>query len=136
MYERLLDKSKQPSIEDLEIYCGENKDNFIALNNYLSENFFTIQEVRFPYGNNYGWCITHRKGKKLICDVFAEAGAFTVMLRLSDQQFESVYSRLLEYSKKYIDNCYPCGNGGWIHYQVTNSDYLEDIKILLETKLK
>ncbi|MCX4316864.1 MAG: hypothetical protein OSJ52_09555 [Lachnospiraceae bacterium] len=29
--------------------------------------------------------------KKLLCNIFAEAGAFTVMMRLTDAQYETVY---------------------------------------------
>jgi len=136
MFERLLDKNTEPSFSELECYCGENKERFIELNKYLSEQFFTSQEIRFPYGKSYGWCVTHRRDKKLICDIFAEAGAYTVMLRLTDAQFMAIYSELKEYTQKYIDNRYPCGSGGWIHYRVISDDNLYDIKCLLNAKCK
>ena len=60
-----------------------------------------------------------------------EAGAFTVMLRLSDTQFASVYEQLQPYAKEYVDNRYPCGNGGWIHYRVCEEAHMEDIQRLL-----
>lgn len=46
----------------------------------------TNQKITFPYGNHYGWAITHRKGQKLICRIFPE--------------------------KELIDNKYPCNDGG------------------------
>ena len=35
---------------------------------------------------------------------------------------------------KNIDNKYPCGDGGWIHYRVICQEHFEDIKKLLEIK--
>ena len=53
---------------------------------------------------------------------FAEDNAFTVMVRLSDKQFGSVYGHVQTYTQAYIDHKYPCGDGGWIHYRVTCED--------------
>lgn len=134
MYERLLDKSDRPTKEALASYCGEGRERFQALNEALSARFATEQEIRFPYGNRYGWCITHRRRGKLICDVFAEAGAFTVMLRLSDRQYAAVYPALHADAQGCVDRRYPCGDGGWIHFRVLNAEQLSDITLLLNEK--
>ena len=134
MFERMLEKDKKPSLDELAGYCGENGARFRALNDHLSAQYATTQEIRFPYGNRYGWCVTHRKGKKLICDVFAEAGAFTVMLRLSDRQFAAVSPVLQADTQREIDNRYPCGDGGWLHYRVTDDQRQRDIERLLREK--
>lgn len=134
MYERMLNKEIKPSIEDMSLYIGSRSKLFHMFNSFLSDHYETTQEMRFPYGKKYGWCITHRKGKKLICDVFAEVDAFTVMVRLSNPQFHKVYNTLQLETKKIIDNKYPCGNGGWIHYRVLTEKHLEDIQILLSAK--
>lgn len=135
MYERMLDKTKVPTIDGLTEYCGNMSELFSSINDWLKVEFETESKIAFPYGNNYGWGISHRKKKKLICNVFAEKGAFTVMMRLSDKQFQSVFSSLRKYTQNIIDNKYPCGDGGWIHYRVTSTDDLEDIKTLLTVKL-
>lgn len=134
MYERMLDKKTTPSIEEMAKFCGENSERFSSLNDWLAKSFGTEQKIVFPYGNNYGWGVAHKKKGKLMCNVFAEKGAFTVMMRLSDKQYKSVYDKLREYTQKYIDDKYPCGDGGWIHYRVLGEEQLEDIKILLLMK--
>lgn len=134
MYERMLNKEIKLSIEDMSLYIGSRSKLFHMFNSFLSDHYETTQEMRFPYGKKYGWCITHRKGKKLICDVFGEVDAFTVMVRLSNPQFHKVYNTLQLETKKIIDNKYPCGNGGWIHYRVLTKEDLEDIQILLSAK--
>lgn len=134
MYERMLNKQEVPTTEEMTAYCGENAELFTRVNEWMTENYGTVQEITFPYGNSYGWGIAHRKRKKLLCNIFAEDNAFTVMIRLSDKQFGSVYEQVLEYTKEYIDNRYPCGDGGWIQYRVTCKEHFEDIKKLLAVK--
>ena len=94
MYERMLDKQNKPAFDDMAAYCGKGMELFIRINEWLSDTCGTVQEITFPYGNKYGWAVAHRKKKKLICNVFAENGAFTVMIRLSNAQFHLVYDRL------------------------------------------
>lgn len=135
MYERMLNKQEKPTIDDMAAYCGENAERFTLLNKWLSKTYETVQKITFPYGNKYGWGIAHRKKQKLICNVFAENNSFTVMMRLSDQQFSSVYSQLQKYTQEYIDCRYPCGDGGWIQYRITDKEHLSDIQKLLSLKV-
>lgn len=87
MYERMLNKQIVPTIQEMTKYCAENAERFSMINGWLTTTFATEQKVVFPYGNKYGWGIGHYKKKKLMCNVFAEAGAFTVMMRLTNVQF-------------------------------------------------
>ena len=134
MYGRMLDKRKQPTREEMAAYCGGNSELFAALDEWLARTYRTERKIAFPYGNNYGWGIAHRKKKKLMCYIFAEEGAFPVMMRLTDKQFETAYPRLRDYAREYIDRKYPCGDGGWIHYRVTDREQLADAETLLALK--
>lgn len=136
MYERMLDKREKPTIKEMTAHCGECAELFTLLNEWLSDIYGTVQEVVFPYGNGYGWGIAHRDAlkKRLVCNIFAEENAFTVMMRLSNAQYEAVYEQVCAYTQRYIDERYPCGDGGWIQYRVTNSEHFEDIKKLLSVK--
>ena len=134
MFERMLNKQAMPTIEEMIEFCGENAERFTLLNEWITSVFDTEQKIVFPYGNNYGWGIAHKKKNKLICNIFAEDNAFTVMMRLSDKQYKTVYHQLSKYTQEYIDNKYPCGDGGWIHYRITCKEHLDDIKTLLSVK--
>jgi len=57
-----------------------------------------------------------------------------VILRLTNKQFELVYDRLSDYTQRYIDNKYQCGEGGWIHYRVLCEEHLKDGQELLVIK--
>lgn len=131
MYERMLNKQEVPTIAEMMAYCGKSAELFTMLNEWLSQSYETVQKVTFPYGNKYGWGIAHRKKQKLICNIFAEDNAFTVMMRLSNEQSESVYSQVQKYTQEYIDNKYPCSEGGWIQYRVICKQHFDDIQKLL-----
>ena len=134
MYERMLNKQAVPTIEEMTAYCDDNAQRFTELNDWLTKTCNTVQKITFPYGNGYGWGVAHRIKKKLICNIFAEDIAFSVLMRLSDKQYASVYEIVQIYTKDYIDGKYPCGDGGWIHYRVTCPEHLEDVKNLLAVK--
>mgnify|MGYP000176827678 CR=1 FL=1 len=134
MYERMLNKQEVPTVADMTAFCGENAELFTLLNDWLFEVYGTERQVVFPYGNKYGWGMAHKMKKKLVCNVFPESNAYTVMIRLSDKQYESVYGNLQQYTQEYIDNKYPCGDGGWIHYRVTCRENFEDIQKILSIK--
>ncbi len=136
MYERMLDKETTPTLEEMTAFCGENAERFARINRWLTDAFGTQQRIVFPYGKRYGWGVGHYQKKKLICNIFAEAGAFTVMLRLSNAQFESVYAQLHQDAQDHIDRKYPCGDGGWIHFRVTDQTREEDIRSLLAVKCR
>ena len=134
MYERMLNKQEEPNIEQMATYCGDCADLFTQLNKWLSDSYRTVQEITFPYGNHYGWGIAHRRKKKLICHVFAEKNAFTVMIRLTNKQFDSIYDKVDTDTQEQINHKYPCGDGGWLHYRVTNKKQFGDIQMLLSVK--
>nr|WP_308623762.1 DUF3788 family protein [uncultured Eisenbergiella sp.] len=136
MYERMLTKQEIPTMEDLVRHCGINGELYRELNDFLAKEWDTQQQIRFPYGNSYGWGVKHSRKNKLICDMFAEDQAFTLMLRMDNRQFEGVYQELLPYTREVIDGRYPCGDGGWIHYRILCREHLEDAKKMLIWKCK
>ena len=135
MYERMLDKNIKPTLEQMALYAGATKIFFLSLNEWLSQTFGTLSQIDFPYGNKYGWGVAHRKKRRLICYIFGEKDAFTVMLRLSNTVAEAAKKGVTAYTRTLLDNKYPCGDGGWIHYRVTDNESYEDIRKLLTLKL-
>lgn len=69
-----------------------------------------------------------------MCNIFAENDAFTVMMRLTNVQYEAIYDEMKKYTQEFIDKKYLCGNGGWRQYRVICQEHYEDIKKLLEVK--
>ena len=135
MYERLLDKTLSPSFEDLIAYSNECGDLWFKLDNYMLNTFSAQKQIRFPYGNTYGWSCKYSVKSKHVCDIFAESGAFALHFRISDQQLASVYNDPSDYAKEICDNKYPCKGGGWITYRVLSQTHVNDAKMLLSAKV-
>jgi hypothetical protein len=140
MYERMLNKEIVPTEEAIKEHIGKKAlENMIIIKNAMEKAYKINMELRFPYGNKYGWGyrISDEK-KKYLFDIFFEKGGINIMLKAeikSESQIEK-YSKLSEEGKKYWENRYPCGNGGWIHYRIVNKKHLKDIGIFLSIKTK
>ena len=131
MHERMLNRQVMPTAAEMAACCGDNAARFSALNRWLADTFGTEQSVVFPYGNHYGWCIAHRKKRTLFCNVFPEAQAFTVMLRLTSAQCRAAYAEGSDQAKELLDHTYPCGDGGWLHDRITDDAALHEVQALL-----
>ncbi|MGN1399251.1 MAG: DUF3788 family protein [Erysipelotrichaceae bacterium] len=99
MFERMLNKQIVPTIEEMTAHCTDNAEDFAMINSWLTNTFSTEQKISFPYGNKYGWSIRHYKKKKLICNIFPEVGAFTIMMRLTNKQYKTLYDSLQKYTQ-------------------------------------
>lgn len=136
MYERLLNKEQKPSFEDLLKHCGASGVLWIELENFLQASYELQKLIRFPYGNKEGWGVKYAHRAKHICDIFAESGAFTVFFRLDNKAINNVEHELNDYSIDVCNSKYPCGDGGWIRYRVTDGSQIKDIKKLIEARRK
>ncbi|MDD4292189.1 MAG: DUF3788 domain-containing protein [Clostridia bacterium] len=121
-------------MDEFSDYCGESKSLLLRLNDYLQSKLGLVAELRFPYGNSYGWGVKYAKKSRHICDVFAENGSFTVMLRLTNAQCEQLYPDLTDYAKECIDRKYPCGEGGWLNCRILTEQQLCDATKMLALK--
>lgn len=72
MYERLLNKMLSPTFTDLLKYSGACSNLWIMLDDYLRKEFSAKQQIRFPYGNQYGWSSKYSLMNRHICDVCGE----------------------------------------------------------------
>jgi len=141
MYERLLDKNASPSEDFIRKYLGvESYHNLLELEKYLNAHYDLKKEIKFPFGNSYGWGYKYSHKSSHLCYAFFESGAFTITLQLGDPCVAAVNKILPALSAKANElwkNRYRCGKqGGWIHYRVISADELNDIFSLIAAKKK
>ena len=141
MYERLLDKSTSPSEDFIRKYLGtESYHNLLEFEKYLNAHYDLKKEIKFPFGNSYGWGYKYSHKSSHLCYAFFESGAFTITLQLGDPCVAAVNRILPALSAKANElwkNRYHCGKqGGWIHYRVISADELNDIFPLIAAKKK
>lgn len=140
MYERVLDNNRQPTKREIYETVGSDRVELLKeLEQFLSDNYDLVSELRFLFGNNYGWGTKYSHKNKHLCYVFFEKGAFTITIQLGNNQLPKLYEKLSALSPKTNElwnNRYPCGEGGWIHYRVLDQEDLNEIKELIIIKRK
>ena len=141
MYERLLDKSVVPDEATIREHLGEKTAKRLTdMESRLHEDYQLSRELRFPFGNSYGWGYKYSHKSNHLCYAFFEKNAFTVMLQIGDKQvpiLESKLQSLLSKTQDLWKNRYPCGEyGGWLHYRVLSGDELTDVIKLLAIRKK
>lgn len=136
MYERLLDKNVIPDDSTIREHLGEDSYKRLAtMESRLHKAYQLSKELKFPFGNSYGWGYKFSHKSSHLCYAFFEESAFTVMLQVGDKQvsiLESQLPSLLHKTQDLWENRYPCGErGGWVHYRVLSDDELTDVIELL-----
>ena len=141
MFERIFDKNTVPDEAAIVGHLGqESHERLIALEDRLKKCYQLSRELKFPFGNSYGWGYKYSHGSSHLCYVFFEKGAFTVTLQIGDKMVpaaESILPSLLRKTQDLWKNRYPCGEcGGWIHYRVLSDEELADVISLIAIRKK
>lgn len=138
--ERFMDKNVIPTSLEIGDFLGKEAYNRLSkLETFLHDSYDLIRELKFPFGNNYGWGYKYSHKNKLLCYVFFERGSFTVTITIGKNELKKLYKELdkmIPKTKKLWKNRYPCGDGGWIHYRVENDNELMDVQKLVCIKKK
>ena len=132
MYERLLDKNDPPTEDAIRAYIGKDACALLQLfEEFLDSHYDMHRELKFPFGNHYGWGYKYSHKTSHLCYVFFESGAVTVTLQLGDNCAAKVKEMLPRLSPKANElwrGRYPCGQeGGWLHDRVFSEKDLGDI---------
>jgi len=141
MYDRMLDKHATPDETAIFEHLGsESSQRLAGMESRLRECYHLARDLKFPFGNEYGWGYKYSHKTSHLCYVFFEKNAFTVMLQVGDKQVgavETVLPSLLPQTRELWKTRYPCGEkGGWIHYRVMSDNELEDVLKLLFIRKK
>jgi hypothetical protein len=141
MYERLLDKNNPPVADFISRFIGARGHALLLkFEDFLSNNYQLSKEMKFPFGNNYGWGYKYSHKSSHLCYVFFESGSFTVTLQLGDNcvsKINQILPGLSQKTQELWQNRYPCGKqGGWIHYRVIDKDELNDVLEFVKVKKK
>jgi len=136
-FERLLDEGSAPSIGAIKKTIGQkNVPAWKDLREYLKRAYEIEPELLF-YGKKYGWAYKYRKSSKTLCALFAEKGAFTVLITLGKKELEKLDPDLPKLSKKMqdlISSTQLLHDGKWLWIRLPNVGNVEDIKTILQVK--
>ena len=110
MYERMLNKQVVPTIDEIIEHIGKRSfENLEFIKKSLEKIHDTIFELRFPYGNKYGWgykvawVVKNNSKPRYLFDIFFEKGSINIMCRLKIQTEDEIekFNKLSEEGKNH-----------------------------------
>ncbi len=143
MHERMMDKTTQPSDEDMINIIGQPiADAWTVLRRFLGETY-DIVPIFDSGGKKYGWNLQHRAGGRPLCEMYPENGSFTALVVLGKQELEQALERIdtfgltvrqtLVETPRYHDGC-------WMYIRVSDpltcQQDVQDIQQLILIKKK
>lgn len=139
MYERMLDKRTVPTIEQIIQHIGKPAfDRLYKVEQQLHNLFSLKRELKFPFGNKYGWGYKYSHRTKHLFYVFFIKDGLLFFLQIGDKQVPLLEERLPKLSTKANEvwmNRYPCGDhGGWVNYPLYEDDELNSLIDMVQIK--
>jgi hypothetical protein len=137
-YERMLDKTNQPSEEDILTTLAEAKDNWLDLRAYIEAHYPFTPELKF-FAKKYGWTVRYARKGKTLCYLFPEKGAFSALVILGCKETERAlaqFDELSQSTRQVFEDTPQLHDGRWLWVRVTSTTEVEDIKKLLSFKRK
>ncbi|HNB51959.1 MAG TPA: DUF3788 domain-containing protein [Anaerolineales bacterium] len=143
MHERMMDKSVQPSDEEMLNWIGYPiAEEWGTLRQFLAETY-EIVPIFNAGGKRYGWNLQYRLGGRPLCEMYPEHGSFTALVILGKAELEQALERLetfqaivrqaLTQSPRYHDGC-------WMYIRVSDPQTCQqdvrDIEELILIKRK
>lgn len=143
MYERMMDKTTQPTDMDMITTIGQPlAQAWTALRLFLVETYH-IAPIFNSGGKKYGWNLQHRLGGRPLCEMYPEHGSFTALVILGGAELEQALQKLdtfgatvqraLVETPRYHDGC-------WMYIRVadpqTCQQDVQDIQQLILIKKK
>lgn len=137
-YERLSDKSNQPTHDDIKNWVGETLDLWENIHDFISQNYDFNRELAF-FSKNYGWTVRYRKAKKTLASFFPERSAFSVLLVLGKEEAERVDQIRSELDMDFLtvfDHTEQLHDGRWLWIRILNRDHSDSLIKVLTIKRK
>jgi hypothetical protein len=143
MHERMMEKSTQPSDEDMINWIGQPiADAWIALRQFLEQTYHIVP-IFNAGGKRYGWNLQYRSGRRPLCEMYPEQGSFTALVILGKVELDQAMDRVelfgatvrraLAESPRYHDGC-------WMYIRVADAltchQDVQDIETLISIKRK
>ncbi len=124
MYERMMDKTNQPSDMDMINTIGQPiADAWTALRRFLVETY-GIVPVFNSGGKKYGWNLQHRSGGRPLCEMYPEHGSFTALVILGKAELDQALERLENFGptvRQALSDSPRFPDGCWMYIRVSDS---------------
>lgn len=99
---RLTEKYQQPPESLIRIFMGiEAWKRLMRFEEMLRERYDVSREIRFPFGNEYGWSFRYSHKKSLLLYVFLKKAVFAVLFLSTIKALRRLIPYLANCCRKY-----------------------------------
>ncbi|MCK4280377.1 MAG: DUF3788 domain-containing protein [Candidatus Thorarchaeota archaeon] len=134
---RMIDKTQEPTEEEMMIFMGEQAGNvWVELRHFIEDNYDFVPETAF-YGVKHGWTVRYRRSGRTLCSLFPEKDGFSVLIVLGRKDSEKALSMRDELSTRMIailESTEQLHDGRWLWIKPLTASDTDDIKMLLQVK--
>ena len=135
-YERMIDKSVEPTDAEMEAWVGVALPQWRALRAYLEEAYGIASETACG-GPRYGWSVRYRKGGRPLCELYPEREAFTTLVVLGAKECAAA-GPLVDGLSPAVRDAYRAAHqfhdGRWSWPRVTTDEDVESVCRLVAVK--
>lgn len=81
----------------------EAYERLLMFDDIIHQRYHIVKELKFPFGNEYGWDYKYAHRSKHLCYAFFEKGAFNVMIQIGKNEVSRllyIYESLSEEAQK------------------------------------
>ena len=130
--------NKQPNASDITQYVDSVL--WTEINEFLTKSY----KIRANYSysscsSQPGWNVKYRKSGRSLCTLYPMPGYFIALVVIGNKEMneaESLLPKLSDYTKKLFTDTVFSAGGKWLMINVTNQEILEDVKNLIQVRIK
>lgn len=123
MYERMMDKTAQPSDQAMLDWIGQPlARQWTALRSFLAETY-AIEPVFNSGGKRYGWNLQYRLGGKPLSEMYPEHGSFTALVILGKAELDQAMQKLESFTpliRQALTETPRLHDGCWMYIRVSD----------------
>ena len=136
---RFIVKEERPTDSQIKKALGKKALSYWdEITKYIN-SAYNIEPEQIFGGKNYGWSFKYRKASKMLCSIFPEKESFTVLIVFAKNDLDNLapnFSDLSESTQELINETRQYFDGKWVKLRFPTKGCVEDVKIMLNTKLK
>lgn len=137
----IQDRTIEPSLEEITNYIeGESRKRWNNLLTFITDNFNSKPSIMYSKCSaKPGWNVKYKKGSKALCTLYPDKDYFTALIVLNHDDMEWLKGMRKDYTTYFLnlfDNCGLFNGTKWLMIEVRNDDVLNDIKNIMDLKLR
>ncbi len=129
------DKQHAPTAAEILDVLGPLAEAWSAFGRHVHAAYRVQEDLKFMYGQKYGWALRFRRGGRLLTAAYPASGAFVVQVILGGAALEQAQrSELGSHARQAIEAAHPYPEGRWLFVRVESQTDSADARRLVALK--